>query len=252
MALLNEQGLNKLIQNMNNDVNSKVNATKDLVNGMVTDRLNGAFYISKPIIQANNSKYMINATVDGKLTCRAVSTGEVTDLVVESANKTLYRVGVSTEGELVTQVVTGVEPKDVYIQAVAPYGSVFKIGVLDDGTLITSPVFESKIIDDNSISNETGWSSVKVLETLNNAVLQLPTASSSKNGLLSKEDKSKINTITSINESISNITTNIDNMQSSINSINNTLSTKMDSSRVTISTSLPTGGKNGDIWIKYE
>lgn len=247
MAILNEQGLNRLIDNISKNINKKINAIKDIVDAKVANKLKGSIYISKPIIQVESNKYIIEVTVDGLLTCKATATTEeASDLILKADNGTLYKVTVSSNMELMTEIVTDVESNDVYVQA--QKGAIYKINVSNEGVLTTCPISNPNLIDDSVLSKDKAWSSLKVSETIDN----IPVATISKNGLMSKEDKTKVDSISQLSATVNQINVDLTDANDNISQINTSLSAKLDKSSITISKSQPSGGKNGDIWIMYE
>ena len=185
-----------------------------------------AIVISEPIIQVGSVKYKIGVTKDGRLTCSVVTLGDSIDFIVKANNGTLYKVSATSNEELVTEVVTSGTPKELYVQAVAPYGAIYKIGVLDDGSLVACPIADVNFIDDNTLSDEKTWSSYNINKNIN-AVVK--------------------NNVNSISDTINNLDKNINDLNTSINN-------KLDKNSIFTSTNDPIDsyGQDGDIWIVHE
>ena len=172
MALLDKQGLAKLIDGINKNINTKMNFIKNSTNEKIDKFYNRVVRISTPIIKLDSTYYDIGVTKDGELTCARATKyieDEVVEIILESANGTLFKVVPTSECELTTTVIEksdNMDIKDVYLQASKPYGIIFKVGVLDDGTLITSTISDIRLIDDTILSKEMSWSSAKINEEL--------------------------------------------------------------------------------------
>lgn len=255
--------------------------------------INGAIVISKPVVACGDINLLIGVTIYGELTTEEVESQTTGDVILKSESGHYYKVIALETGELETEAVEIVETEEeviqqVYIQTPEPHGLIFKIGVLDDGTLLTSPICDIDLIDDDNISATTTWSSNKLRNLLSDIKPNIPIATDDKDGLLSKEDKIKIDTYeskinantTKINAHTSNIDANTskinantnristaeDNIEeigeavvyiyegltNELNTMNTKINSKLDKSAITISTAQPSGGKHGDIWIVYE
>lgn len=204
---------------------SNWNLTSDKINE-VQNSLRTAIVISEPIIQVGSVKYKIGVTKDGRLTCSVVTLGDSIDFIVKANNGTLYKVSATSNEELVTEVVTSGTPKELYVQAVAPYGAIYKIGVLDDGSLVACPIADVNFIDDNTLSDEKTWSSYNINKNIN-AVVK--------------------NNVNSISDTINNLDKNINDLNTSINN-------KLDKNSIFTSSNEPIDsyGEDGDIWIVHE
>ena len=213
--------------------------------------VNNSISISKPIIEYNGTKYIIGVTKDGELTCGAVTTNEeATTIIVESSNGTLFKVITTSNCELETTIIEGtseeINIKDIYLQAPNPYGIIFKLGVLDDGTLITSTISDVRLIDDNILSKEMSWSSSKINESINVVKNDVDSVSNLVDGLNSN--------INELNSDINGLNSDISNLNNLTNQLSSSINNKLDKSSIITSTSEPSDsdGKDGDIWIMYE
>lgn len=240
MALLDKHGLNKLIDNLNKNINSKVNFVKNSINTKIDIFFNKVVCISKPIIEYNGTKYIIGVTKDGELTCGVTDMlGEQMDIIVESPNGTLFKVIPTSNCELTTNIVDEGIIKDIYLQAPNPYGIIFKIGVLDDGTLITSTISDVRLVDDNILSKEMSWSSSKINKSID-------IVRNSVGSVSSLVDK--------LNSNVNGLSDDISNLNGLTNQLSESINNKLDRSSIITSTSEPSDsdGKDGDIWIMYE
>ena len=210
------------------------------MNAKIDNFFNKVVCISKPIIEYNGTKYIIGVTKDGELTCGVTDMlGEPMDIIVESPNGTLFKVIPTSNCELTTNIVDEGNVKDTYLQAPNPYGIIFKIGVLDDGTLITSTISDVRLVDDKILSKEMSWSSSKINKSIS---------------VVKNDVDSVSNLVDGLNSNINELNSDISNLNDLTNQLSSSINNKLDKSSIITSTSEPSDsdGKDGDIWIMYE
>lgn len=153
--------------------------------------ISGAIVITAPVISfegASNKK--IGVTVDGELTTEETSEESTGDLVLKTAEGKFYKVLVSEDGELETELLADFneegELQKIYLQTPEPHGLVFKLGVLEDGTLLTSPICDIDLIMDNNVSATRTWSSNKILSVINS--LEFDSSNIDTSNLVTKDE----------------------------------------------------------------
>lgn len=138
-------------------------------------------------------------------------------LVLQDEEGQHWKVYVNEEGELETEEasVCRLSP-DVYLQAQKPYAMIYKIGIIKDGQLTTSPLSDIDIIVDDKVSTVHTWSSYKfntLIQGYERTVRELV----EENNQLKKDlEKAKSDMIETVNTKLNSMDTVLQSMQTQL------------------------------------
>lgn len=217
----------------------------DIFESLQGSSTEGAISISAPIISTGSLLYRLGVGLKGELLLELIAEGTPQELILVSPNGQKWQVIVSNSNIQTVQTSKTNVTSNLYLQTSNPHGLIFGLGVDNDGSLVTSPICDVSLVDDDVLSYDKTWSSMKLYKTLNDNGIIPDIVTQEKNGLMLKEDKVKLD---KINENDIASKAKVEELNGNINSLSNN---KLDKASITISTLSPSGGKNGDIWIQY-
>lgn len=171
----------------------------DLVQRDENGELGGSsFDIPEIVLEGGSKRYAVTATCLGEIeTTETTKNKTHNSLVIKDETNQLWSIGCDANGHMTASKLSSGTSESHYIQTRPPFALIFKLSIASSGHLITAPIADMTLIDDDILSGTKGWSSLKIQSTID----------------------------TKIDETQESIMTHVNGVKNSIENINGTMST---------------------------